>query len=103
MNSCIVIQCFCKPIETMEVLKSLHNCCGLNDYNILLYIDKPDNGSSFIEKLTEKHTELVNILENYKSLNENRFKSIKILIGAWFVKFLQKYTMKLKNNSEKWG
>lgn len=43
MNSCIVIQCFCKPYETIRTLKSIEQCVEIINYNLLIYVDYSNN------------------------------------------------------------
>ena len=76
MNSCIVVQCFCKPIETIGLLNSLLNCCEINEYNLLLYVDKAQDKSKF----EKKNLELIKLLDKYKLENKDRFKSIQLII-----------------------
>lgn len=40
MKSCVMIQCFAKPVETMIVLNTLELCEGIINYSLVLYVDK---------------------------------------------------------------
>ena len=73
MNSCIVVQCFCKPYETIETLKSLEKCIEIIDYNLLIYVDYSDN-----PKFAEKNKEVIEKISQYKLDNEHKYKSIRI-------------------------
>ena len=42
---------FFKPIETIGLLNSLLNCCEINEYNLLLYVDKAQDKSKFEKNL----------------------------------------------------
>lgn len=76
MPSCIVVQCFCKPIETIVLLNSLHNCHEINQYNLLLYVDNAKDNSRF----KQKNLELIKLLDKYKLENKDIFKSIQLII-----------------------
>jgi hypothetical protein len=73
MKSCIVIQCFCKPYETLETLKSLEKCVEIINYNLLLYVDYSDD-----PKFAEKNKEVIEKISQYKIDNEHKYKNIRI-------------------------
>lgn len=76
MDCCICIQCYCKPIETLYVLKSLEKCEEIKNIHLLLFIDKASNNSKFeINNLN-----LIALLQNYKEEKSVLYKSITIYI-----------------------
>lgn len=75
MNSCVVIQCFAKPHETLQTLKSLERCIGIEQYNLLLFVDSTTN-----TKIIEARHNLIEILKQYISNNKS-FKSIELHIS----------------------
>jgi hypothetical protein len=75
--SSVLLQCYVKPIETIKVLESLEKSEGIKNYALVLYIDKAHDGSKF----AESNKELINILNDYKSLNEHKYKEILIFIN----------------------
>lgn len=72
-ESVIVLQCFCKPVETIKVLESLEKCDGIRDYNLLLFIDKAKD-----EKFIEKNDTLIREVKAYKKNKNKAYKSITI-------------------------
>ena len=77
MDVCIVIQCFNKPSETLEVLKSLEENDNIQIINLLLFIDKANIGT----KHCKKNKELIELLQNYKNNKNNAYKSITLKIS----------------------
>ena len=75
MSSCIVIQCFCKPDETIITLNSLEKCKEIISYNLLLYIDNTNN-----KKFLNSNKILLLKLMEYKKKSEHLYKSIKIMV-----------------------
>ena len=59
MNSS-VIQCFCKPIETLQTLESLEKCKEIIDYNLVLYVDYSDD-----TRFSENNALLIKNLKEY--------------------------------------
>jgi len=77
MKSCIIIQCYVKPIETLLVLQSLEKCDGIKEYDIILYVDKSPEKSKF----EEPNKELIVKLKEYKNNNHHKYNQIIIFIN----------------------
>lgn len=77
-DCCICIQCFNKPEETKHVLSSLEKCYGLENYNLLLFIDKAHPNS----KSLPKNMELIQELKKYSTEAKNFYKSIELVISS---------------------
>jgi len=76
MNSCIVIQCFCKPVETIKTLNSLEKCKEIIKYNLLLFVDKTNDN-----RFMDNNLMLIKKLEEYKEKSEHLYKNIKIIVS----------------------
>ena len=74
MESCILLQCFCKPKETINVLNSLLKCIGINNYNLILYVDISND-----LRFKSSNKELINKLNLFKQNNISKFKNIEIV------------------------
>lgn len=74
MKCCIVIQCFVKPNETLLVLNSLEKCEGIEEYSLILYVDKANKHSKF----EKNNNELIEKLKNYKN---DKFQEIIIHVN----------------------
>ena len=77
MKSCILIQCFVKELETINVLKSLELCEGIHEYSLVLYIDKAIRNSKF----ENANNELINKLLSYKNENISKYLEITIIVA----------------------
>ncbi len=78
-NYCITIQCFSKPIETLYILESLENCININNFNVLLFVDKANKNSIFVDK----NNELIHLLYIYIKEKQNIYKTISLYIADY--------------------
>lgn len=87
MESCVVVQCFCKLKETITTLRSLERCIGVNEYNLLLYVDRTpraDNKNaihSVLSEMVHSNALLIDRLAEYKRESEHLYKSIEIVVS----------------------
>lgn len=66
MKSCILIQCFIKVKETIQVLESLMHAECIDQYDIICYVDKAEEGSKFESSNLKLVQELLKFKEKYK-------------------------------------
>lgn len=83
MASCLILQCFQKPIETIRVLESVAECDGVAEYDIILWCDVAhDSHLPNPGPLGQKNRELIEVLRKYQKSEEARFKSIELKINS---------------------
>jgi hypothetical protein len=77
MKSCILIQCYVKPVETIKILKSLELCDGITNYSLVLFIDKAAQNTKF----SESNSDLIDEVSKYKLENQSKFEDVIIYIN----------------------